>query len=285
MSFYLWSLARLAVFVALIYLVSPLQADDVPDWQVYKTKHFIVHYREHHDFARKTATRCEELYDSIAGKLGFVRHSDFWLWDNRVKIFIFESREAYLKSTRSPEWSAGRASYKERSISTYADSSGFFDSLLPHEMAHFILREFVGFKADIPLWLDEGVAQWVEEGGVEPGRVKDTMVLLLAAEGRLISLETLTHMGLREVDAMQEPMEFYAQSASIVGFLISTGGSDAFRKFCGQLRDGQSLDDALRFTYPSRIRSMKELETLWMDFIRKGLERRRQELINHGTSE
>lgn len=265
------------------FLVLPAMAEDTPDWQIYKTRHFQIYYREHHSFAHETATRCEELYSSIAVKLGFVRHSDFWLWDKRVSVYIYESRDAYLKTTRSPQWSAGRADYKARSISTYADSTGFFTSLLPHEMTHFILREFVGFKAEIPLWLDEGVAQWVEEGE-NNAHVKNTMVMLLYAQNRLVPLAQLTTMGVKEVDATKDPIEFYSQAVSIVGFVIDSFGAEAFRKFCVQLREGRTLDDALRFTYPTSIRSMQDLESLWLDSVRQAVERRREELINHGMS-
>ena len=54
------------------------------------------------------------------------------------------------------------ADYRGKKIISYTWSRGFLESLLPHEMAHLIFRDFVGFRGEIPLWLDEGIAQWAE---------------------------------------------------------------------------------------------------------------------------
>jgi hypothetical protein len=60
---------------------------------------------------------------------------------------------------------------------------------------------------------------------------------------------------------------YYLQSVSLVGFLIERYGSEDFANFCRQLREGKSLDEALRFTYPTHIRDINELETKWREYL------------------
>jgi len=52
-------------------------------------------------------------------------------------------------------------------------------------------REFVGFKNDIPVWLNEGVAQLQEKGKKEAGEQRAAGLL---AAGKLLSLGELAGM-------------------------------------------------------------------------------------------
>jgi len=229
-------------------------------WQILKGKHFIVHYMAKKSFAEDVLSRAEREYYRVAHDLGITRHGDFWLWNRRVRIFIHPSREAYVKATRAPKWSAGRASYQNRTITTFVGSKKFLDSVLPHEMTHLIFREFVGFESDIPLWLDEGVAQWEDRTN------RDRAVSLaqrLYENNGLMPLRELTRTDVRRVPSGIKAVHFYAQAVSLVGFMIETHGASRFRTFCGHLRDGKSMDDALRFTYPSSMRNLEELERAW----------------------
>ena len=63
------------------------------------------------------------------------------------------------------------------------------------------------------------------------------------------------------------PAIFYAESVSIVEFMIEEHGSTNFRKFCGELKNGKSVDDALRFTYPGSIGSIGALEKAWLKYL------------------
>jgi len=61
--------------------------------------------------------------------------------------------------------------------------------------------------------------------------------------------------------------EFYAESVSLVEYLIRKYGADSFAKLCSQIRDGKELNDALRFTYPDSIRSIESLESGWRQYL------------------
>ena len=235
------------------------EGKEPPAWKVVKGKHFIVHHRDDRAFADKAAARAEEHYRTIAADLGFTKYGDFWTWDKRVKIFIYPTQAEFMRAVGAPKWAAGKATYSRKEIATFEGSGRFLESVLPHELAHLVLRDFIGFTGKIPLWLDEGVAQWAEKG--ERTRALER-VRRLAARNRLTSLKTLMVTDVRQLKDPVAVADFYAQSVSLVGFLKKQG-TKSFRVLCGHLRDGKKLGDALRFTYPAKFRNIQELEVAW----------------------
>ena len=233
-------------------------------WDVIKERHFLVYYKEDADFARRVGLTAEQEYGRIARAIGYTRYGDFWLWDNRATIFVYPDRRSFLRETQAPKWSAGRARYEQKEIATFKGSSTFLESVLPHELTHLVFREFIGFEGDVPLWLDEGVAQWVEKEKQDRSR---SIVARQWKRNRLIPLKTLTSLDVRSLQEAGVAILFYSQAASLVGFMIEQHSPERFRVFCGHLRDGKAIDDALRFTYPSQMRSLKELEGAWKAYL------------------
>lgn len=228
-------------------------------WKEAKGKHFIVRYAGSEKFAGDVLVEAEKLYSAITERLGFKRYDNYWLWDDRATIWIYASREAFVKTENAPDWAAGKASVKRREIKAFETDARFLVSVLPHEMSHLIFREFTGMGSEVPLWLDEGVAQLQEKDA------KTTLPLLrdAALRGELMPLKALMQMKPEKMAGMG-PAVFYAESLSLVDYIITRHGSSSFRKFCGALKEGKGMDDALRFTYPGSIRSIEELERAWL---------------------
>ena len=229
-----------------------------------KGKHFLVHYRSDLSFAEKVASKAEEYYNSITEDLGFTRYDNFWLWENRTRIFIYASKNEFIKATGAPEWAIGKAEFSKRAISTFPGDEAFMDSVLPHEMTHLIFRDFIGFKGDIPLWLNEGVAQWEE-----PVKRKnwERYAGKLAVNNQYIPFSKIMVMDVKQVIASGQAINFYRQAMSMVGFLVKMYGSGKFRTFCGEIRDGRGMDDSLRFAYPESLRNINELEKAWKQYV------------------
>jgi len=246
--------------LALIALLACATDAWAVEWDVYKSKHFVIQHRASERLAAEVARRAEGYYDTILQDLGYRRSGNFWLWDNRVTITLYPSRRAFTDGTQSPEWAAGKASLHNREISSYATSTEFLSVLLPHELTHFVFVDFIGFESEAPLWLHEGVAQWEEEGSRLGLRAQ---VRLSVAAGRFIPLRTLMALDVRNVDSRGVATMFYAQSASLVGYLIEQHGSRRFGKFLRQIRDGKGFEEALGFTYSSRFRTIDKLEERW----------------------
>lgn len=267
------------------------------EWQELKGEHFIVYFNPSEqgnppqeaeiDFAKEVLHKAELYYQRIALDLGYPRYSEFWTWDKRVKIYIYPDHTSYLKATNYPEWSHGMADYNKKEILSYSLSKTFLDSILPHEMAHLIFRDFVGFKGDIPLWLDEGVAQWEE---VEKRQDLKSKIRELYDKDSLLTVSDIMKLDIRNLKRMDglhiRPIitkkgekgilfltsdnllnTYYIQSVSLVGFLIDKYGSSGFADFCRSLRDGKTVESALVSAYPTHIRNLEEFEKNWRKYL------------------
>lgn len=258
------------------------------DWQELKGEHFVVYFIQDKAFARKVLHRAEKNYERIASDLGYARYSNFWTWSNRVRVYICLDHASYLKESGQPEWSEGMADYGNKKIVSYLGSDKFLDSVLPHEIAHLIFRDFVGFKGEVPLWLDEGVAQWEEElkrdwinNTARQYLKKETLLSLkdmMKLDIRLVKgtdsihLHTTSidgHRGFMILDGKNLVNLYYLQAASLVGFLIERYGADKFTEFCRQLRDGAMIEDALGSTYSTHLLNIEDLERRWIEYLKQ----------------
>ena len=237
------------------------------DWQVVKSQHFLVYYLQDKAFAVEASRRAEKYYRKIASALGYSRYDKFWQWENRAKVYIYPTQEEFVAGTGVPrKWANGMAKYDERTIISYSRNMDFLDALLPHELTHLIFRDFVGYPASgggIPLWMDEGVAQWQEKGKKEKA---DKVVKALIAEKRYIPVADLMRLDVRKEDDKRIARDFYAEAVSLVAFLIDSYGGSKFTLFCRRLRDGESVNDALSFVYKNSINDINELEKKWLKY-------------------
>ena len=253
------------IFLSTLDLIPVLLSSDTT-WKELKGDHFIVYYQGGDDFAKEVLRKSESYYNQISSDLGYARYSNFWQWENRVKIYVYPSQEAYLEGTGGVKWSHGLADYEKKEIHTYQLKEGFLESLLPHEMTHLIFRDYVGFNGQVPVWLDEGVAQWEEPA--KRAMVRQVMRFMIES-GQALSLKVLTETDIRNVSDTQVVMASYIQAVSVIDFLIEDVGSDDFITFCRQLRDGKSFEEALTFAYPTTMRSLNELEEKWKNYVLK----------------
>jgi hypothetical protein len=247
----------------LIFLALPLIvfAENSP-WKVFKSTHFLIYYQSADESTlNEFAQKAEEYYVKITDDLGFNRFN-FWTWDNRVKIFLFDNQKDYSRETGDPGWSAGQAQVGIKQIKTFITAQGFMDNVLPHEMAHIIFREMVGFNnPGLSLWLEEGVASFQEQ--------KDSFVKVDLAnsikQGNFINLDSLGRMEVAKIADKQQVKLFYAESYSLVNYLITSFGKDEFVLFCQNLRDKRNIARALMLTYP--FNDLKDFENSWKDYI------------------
>ena len=234
------------------------------DWSLLKGDHFIVRYKTNEPFAREVLRAAEKYYQNVASDLGYIRYANFWTWDNRVTIEIHPDQASFRQATRQPSWSVGYADYTLKSISTFDGSSIFVQSILPHEITHLVFRDFVGFKGEVPLWIDEGVSQWQEP---DKRRIVRAYARRLVEQGQFFPLQDLTRTDIRDSLDQRRVQTFYIQAASLVEFMIERFGAEAFTDFCRQLRDGKSLNESLKFSYSSRMRDLDELQKEWIKYV------------------
>ena len=276
------------VFFIILFLSASISLLAKDDFCELKGTHFIVYYYpEHLSFAKEVLLRAEKYYVDIAKDLGYERYSQFWLWDRRVKIYIYPDHESYLKASNMPSWSHGMADYVNRLIMSYFRGEGFLVSILPHEITHLMFRDFVGFTGQIPLWLDEGVAQWEEK----PKRHMKKLMRDALKRKVFLSLRDMIEMDVKSIKSDDKiyvrytnddgtPLVliltgknlinlYYLEAVSLVGFLIEKYGNKRFTNFCRCMRDGKSIEGALRSSYSGYLNTLEDLEKEWKGYYRK----------------
>jgi len=248
-----------------LVLFATAHARDQQNWQELRSTHFIVYYKSASvDFVSQVSSRAEDYYNSIASALGFIRF-DFWLWDNRAKIYVYDTPEQYQKESGAPAWSAGQALVKAKTIYTFSGSGEFCDTVLPHELGHIIFREFVGFENyAVPTWLDEGVATFQQNLRNPTAR---PFVKAAMAAGKIIPLEKLSRMDPGSFNGNAAAIRlFYDESVTVVDYLISEFGKNKFVSFCQNLRDKRNLELAVSAVYP--FNNLKELDAAWQNYLK-----------------
>lgn len=249
------SLATILILFVTTRFLYALPQESRNEWTEYKSVHFIIYHHPSipHSYVAKFAKKCETYYNVITDRLGFARY-DFWLWKDRAKIFIYKTREDYLANTGQPEWSGAATHIQKKFINTFHFHKEFFDNILPHEVSHIILREFIGLDTPAPLWFDEGVACANEKDS----RAKYLLFAKrLIAQGKEVSVES------------DDPEVFYAASSSLITFLLDAYKRSRFVEFCRELRDGTDFDTAMAMIY--KIKDANELNSKFLFYLKNSL--------------
>jgi hypothetical protein len=229
-------------------------------WQKSKSDHFTVFYKAETSeaYVQELLKYAEDYYTGITEELGF-RRFDFWTWENTCKIYLFASRKDYTELSSQPGWTGGAAYVRQRMILTFVNQGDFLNTILPHEMTHLIFREFVGYRTNLPLWVDEGIACLEEK---QNRKQYLGVARVLVKSHVFIPLDKLTEI---RQEGLLMPEVFYAESASVVQFLLQKYGQEKFVDYCRRLRDNKDWKHSLLEVYG--VKSLSELNVLWKDFL------------------
>ena len=236
-------------------------------WSEIRSDHFVLRYEKQVqlDFAQSVRHRAEAVYQDAIRYFGSLPAKNFWLWDNRCKIYLYATQSAYLEKTRQPPWSGGFAIPGDRTIVSFQGAPRFLDSILPHEMAHLIFREFVGVgNGQVPKWLDEGFAVLQER--VDQNRF-NTVVEQAVRSGAFVPFVQLNSAQPAHNNQTIEAQLFYAQAQSLTRFLLEGRDPSYFLDFCRLLRDGSAVEAALKKSYPHDFRTIDEFEQKWRKYV------------------
>ncbi|HTY44901.1 MAG TPA: peptidase MA family metallohydrolase [Patescibacteria group bacterium] len=236
-----------------------------PRWEKDSGTHFVVYYQNADArFVEAVLEKAEDYYTQITDALGFKRRK-FWLGSERAKIYIYDTAQDYRQATDQPGWSAGCAWPLVKTIHTFPYASGFFETVLPHEMAHIIFREFVGLhNSAVPSWLEEGVASYQE---VNRADSVTPAVRKLVDDGSFVSLVELDRLNPAVIPDAKLVNIFYMEAVGVVDFLVKKYGPDDFVDFCEKLEDTQDLERALWGVY--RFKGVDELDRKWQRYLKE----------------
>jgi hypothetical protein len=159
------------------------------------------------------------------------------------KVFIYRSsqeiRDAVLFEN---EWT-GALAYTRYNIILTALNTDILDwakDALPHEIMHLFTAEAVfGPFGNIPIWLNEGLSKFVE--GELDSYYQRTLNDAVAGN-KLISIQSLNSNFPADTNGAYLA---YAESHSIVAFLINNYGWDKMRSLLATFKDGSTPDNAL----------------------------------------
>jgi Peptidase MA superfamily len=250
------------LFFIIIFLPAVIFAQE-QDWQVSKSTHFNIFYKNApEEVLSELSRKAEECYDSIGDQFGFNRF-DFWTWDSRARIYLFDSQDEYMQSTQSSSWAGGQVDIGSKLIQTYVDAPGFLQDVLPHELAHIVFVEMVGYNNPaVPLWLQEGVATYQQK---DIRLIKGDLAEMIRS-GQYLNFEVLNSFQTQGAGEDKVRL-FYAEAYSLVNYLITAFGKEEFVEFCRSLRDSRSLAGALNKIYA--FKDFNDFEESWKNYILK----------------
>ncbi|MDE2492067.1 MAG: hypothetical protein KGM24_14560, partial [Elusimicrobia bacterium] len=243
----------------------PIPAPPVPPGFVKTvTRHFNV-YAE----GSPASERFLEMIETIHGNL-MLDLAPFSPWANeqRVSIFLFRDQETYRRVTGRPPWSGGASSVPKRRVYVY--ESDELPGILSHELTHIYYDGFYLSGATDPLWLSEGMAtvSQVSRGLAAPTWL--TQNLRVLENGGGFSLPEL--MAVKSTAGWPDAKVrlWYAQSYSLVRYLLRTQYRSSFYRFSVYLRDGLPVEEALYRAYGAPYTRVRALEIAWRASISRG---------------
>jgi len=228
------------------------------------TKNFVV-YEEAEKVSEELTKKLENLHGNIM--LDLIAFSP-WQRDNKVFIYYSHNPQTYQKLTGRPSWSGGAAKSDERKIYLYESEEAF--GILAHELSHIYFDSFFGNPTNCPLWLSEGMAVFIqiERGGAYPRWLKDNIEILKNGGG--FKLEDLVRIENLDNGDDKSIRLWYAQSYSLVLFLMRMKQGDSFYTFCKNLKEGQYISRALYNAYGKPYNKLSNLEVVWRYDLKTG---------------
>lgn len=184
-----------------------------------------------------------------------------------AEIYVYASTKDLQGAMINPqEWTGGAAftRYGIIAIGIPTVSLDWGKGAIAHELTHLVIHQMtLNPYNELPAWLDEGLAMYAE-GQLEPEYV--SFLNRAIAEGNLISVRSLSSpfSAYTEKSALS-----YAQSYSLVDFLINGYGQSKMLELLNTFRAGSGYDAALERAYGF---DMDGLDALWREYIAKQLQ-------------
>ncbi len=199
-------------------------------WQAVESSWFRVFHQNNEEIAVQVARQADAAKASASRRwLGTTGEH----WPFRCDIWLYPTGEMYSRATGVAGNSPGHSTFQAestrvlgRKIELRMDHPNLLDAVLPHEVTHVVLAGQFG-KNFLPRWLDEGMAILAEPR--ERIRRHTDHIPRYATEGSLLNSGQL--ITLSDYPDASKVGIFYAQSVSLVEYLCSLKGTQAFTLF------------------------------------------------------
>jgi hypothetical protein len=214
----------------------------------------IQWYQGDESFARELMEVAQEALLRLAQSTGAEL-------EKPVNIYIYAGAQDLQGAMIFPqEWTGGVTftRYRTIAIGIAPDEIDWGRRAMAHELTHLVIHQVVfNPYSDLPTWLDEGIAMYAE-GPLEPAFA--ALLKKAVREGTLISVRSLASpfSALAEQSALA-----YAQSYSLVKFLIENYGQGQMLELLHTFREGSGYDQALLKVYGF---DADGLDSLWRSY-------------------
>lgn len=229
------------------------------------TEHFII-YSHDDALAESLAGQVETTYTKILEDL-LIKDTSV-MTRGRFSLVLANDDAEYMKVTDEKTAGGGALSdYPTKTI--YIDvarCAPVMSVALPHELTHAVVFEVMRSGTNIPTWLHEGLASY-EEAKFDGSQVANRWDIQRAdlVEGRHLPLATLNRP---EDPGDPQAQIFYAESTSVVSYMIETYGMYKMMNFMLAIQQGDQIDAAIKKVYGPDLASIGDLETKWLASIR-----------------
>ena len=230
------------------------------EWKHSETLHFVLHYFRS-SIAAPVSVEAEFYYRYITTDLGVTPQDEAAAGAGKSHIYLFETREdwvAFRQAAALEDWTGAVCIDGALFVPRYPEFK-WKGNALGHEIAHLLVRRFVGNKA--PLWLKEGQAEDVSSRGYSAyyrARGYAAHPLELIPNG-YIPLARLTSLTGYPQGAEVETL--YRQSRALVAFLSAEGRKPQFVKMFRAMAQGAPFSSAFSDAYGTQWTSLDALET------------------------
>jgi hypothetical protein len=213
-------------------------------------------YKGNQSYVDQLVAGCQQALDRLTQNTG-------GYLTQPVSIYIYASSEDLRGAMVFPqEWTGGVAftEYSIIAIGIPANQLEWGIGALAHELGHMMTHQitFSPYGAILPTWLDEGLAMYAEG---KPDTYLESVLQTAISQHKLISVRSLAS----PFSALPaEAYLSYAESQSLVEFLIHNYGKDKMLQLLSLFKEGSTYDEALTRVYGF---DQDGLDTLWQEYI------------------
>jgi hypothetical protein len=224
--------------------------DSVHSWQSIQSGQLNLHY-----YGLEASFAQEMLEAGIEG-MNRNKNDAGLTTDDPVNIYVYPNYEDLREAILFESSWVGGSAYPRHNIvilGTSGFDSAWDKDTLIHELTHVVVGHFTfSCLGSVPQWLNEGLAVYSEgqldrqfQRPLDKAIQENTVLSVRSISGSFSEVANRANLS-------------YAQSYSLVNFLIETYGQDKMTTLLTAFRDGSTTDDALMQTYGFNIDGLED---------------------------
>lgn len=239
-----------------LFFITPLFAQELSSIQ--KNGVYILYDEP----LRPAAEEAVELYSFIKRDIEKIL---FWEVNFMPTVILIKDSTTFQMMAGNDLIVAYAVPYRDLMVIDYARMATepfTLEAIIKHELCHLLLHKNIK-DHNLPMWLDEGIAQWVSGGLADIIMNRYSVLDEAVFSNRLIRLKYL-EKGFPD-DGRRLTLA-YAESKSLTDYIISEYGPGGLLRLLDYLKEGEGINSAVQKAYAI---TFDELEKRWYDRLKK----------------